>query len=1016
MAFEEDEEDDIIYLLEKEGKLISSNPSLLHQANESLKTTAEQMINLFKNLQDSPSPQFITGLFVHFPSFITPELNPDIINQLWIDVINATQFISCHEDSIGLLESIRCLTTVSVEIHPDFLNYLCDTNVPIDPFRPYVLENLFKYFPATYLTLDEETQSNKKFFVHLLIPALSEGNITHRSYMIQLLFALHLTSDQINSIPELLPPFWSLVYDISQQSNLNLLIPIRKLKVLNYPFFENENPFIQKVLTDLHSNICVPSDDILEHALNLFKIFIFFPTPQIIEFLSLFIDIISNLSVQWINIKSISHSLDASLGIIQDIPSNQIKEIWKFVNSVPDIPSKYFVFVHFHTFFNEYYDFTNIFIQSLCQWKEKDNFDPVIFSFCACRFAEHFYNDQELFENAIRPSIEKFVTVKGNFLLAYLAIKSLKHFYRENLISGEAFIDYLFNIVLECEYTSYEHLFKFLIEIVDDEYDISDNSPLIQKLNEFVRSNIGRNELPFLLVSYLLDYLQFFVTENETEEFLTSSFTLCNNLIITHSYTEFPIILNHVTEFMYCICRQYHNQLSVYQPLYEFIINEYLLKYPFKTEYNENDEIERIQLISTVCYLCSRVCKIAIDCKMDWNFPLILVLNLLRTNQDDAIKTAMSILRRNIKMFYPVKPENAVIFNDIIIFIVDRIEQSNNISIVNYGYRLFSKFISHFPISELCSSLQNSIEEIKNSAFEQRLAVFHEQPLIYLDSKSFDFFEFVETLVLSQYVLTSMENLSLIRWIEYIPNNLLLQLLYAIDACVNEKTFAHNCDTFYPLLWRLLIEKMSEFTNKDIHKYRKEFVSMFEIIRDILIWEKTEKSHHDNQTLNVGPVFNFFSKLVFDDNIYYHENKDVDEDYALRETGPIVFDCYNLSGEIVMFNYKLMNAIGEAILEKKFNWNYPKMIINIIEIYQKSTTFHLFTDVGAEILFKFILKSFNSLESGENELATIGFSQEQQNELVPKMKEVLIDMKNRDPRFMAKLIENYPEEIVTKVF
>ena len=993
--------DQIISFLNDQGTLFSSNPELIYIPREQVKATADQMFTLLNNTNSIEVPTVITGLLMNISSFIVPGIPVNTVNQIWLDLENVIQHVSNYVDIYAINEILRTLIILCGSVNPHFLDFLADPSFSLDPIRSYILETLYFYLPVGYLTSND---GRKRFLAESMINSLGVGDIYHRSFIIQIFYAMKLTVDQICTLENFPTAFWTVIFNISLEKDdfVKLLRPVNKLKSTCYALFEKENPMIFDILTDFDNRI-QNSNDFLPVMLNLFKVFHLFPTNCIINFLQLAFNTFSKFSGEdWNEIKSISHLLDECI-LEAKFGSNQVDIIYDFSSKLPSCSAKYFIFVHFFEIFNKFENFVHPFIMNLCDgWMKSDTFNPVIFCFCVSKIAYHLSDVKELVEALIIPSLFNFIENKESTLLNYVSLKALKHLYREDLIKAENFCNTLLEMTVRANHITLKYFFKFISEIKDhtsknddssdDEYTEEEeeeevvkrkliNRQIYDKIENFVRSNVVSNDIDPFLRSYLCDSLIYFLYKNEDNEFIQQCLLVCHQLISDPISIQYPIILTNATqlylELLRTVKKNFNDQYyQLFHPLYIQILN-IVKNYNFNSENTDNND--KIGCTSFLLLSASFCIK---NNNYPFEYPADIVLKLLNTDSIYLIEFGLSNAKKLLTSIY-IKEKGQInqLFIDILDKVVFHCGMSKNIYIVNSTYSVFNKLLEKIEIDKL-NPLFQYFEKMKNYGFQERYKILNGQCLTKLESryKHFKFFEFVNLLVKNSFQLTSMEIFTLIRWIENSSANLLVDILDILMTVLRKGQFAKDNNLLDPL-WTSLNNKLIEL-NPAFSKKPEPVISLFNTFIELLTY------------------MNFCNLGTFDSSSLFLRLR-----YAWKsdpmEIGPIILRIYRLTNNILEFDYSILNSIGDTVIEQDCDWDFPQIVDDIISMHFKLSGLHLFKYTAAEVLFKFYIQR-NYMDGDTPYLAKLGFEEK----LIEEMGNALIDMYIKDSRIIDYLRTN----------
>lgn len=1031
------DEKSLLDILEKQGDSLLSNPKAIYLPRGNIDVKSEQILTLLHNINEIESPKVITGLLMNLSSFITIGST----EQVWADLKNVFPLVTNYLDIYGIMETLRLLIVLDGEANNIFLNFLVDPSIPLDTVRPYALETLYDYLPPGYLTCDDE---RKLFLSELIINSLSTGDIYHRSFLIQLLFALHLTADQILSLSNLQEEFWPIIFDISLEKDnfAELLHPARRLKLAVFPFFEQENTIVSQTITDFESSI-ENSNGHISMMLNLFKIFYLFSTKDMKDFLGLTYNIFLNFTdEEWSDIKTISNCIYEGVNDSVFVES-QAQEIYNFAGSLPGTSGKYFIFVHFVDVFKESCDFVDQLVQEICSdWMESETFNPVVFSFVISQVSEYLNPKEQIFQEAIYPAIFSFIETEGNPLLNYTALKALKYFHRDKLVNSNDFLNSLLELTLNANPETLKYYFQIISDVEketrpqsDDDYDEEEEAIEIEteqetevekkarlsikriireKLNEFIRSNLMVENLNPCLCGYLCDMLIYMLNENETNVFIDHLANVCKRLLVDPIPRAFPEILVQISylilEILECCVDEEtcNNYFTLFNPIYNFLL-DIVLKTDFSPKESEQ-ETEPIdygyhKIIANVAILLSSISKSAADSPVPYMYPITIVSNILTSDIDDLIKFGISIFGKIIfNLFPPAEDQNGETLMKLFEKIVDIASTTDNLTVVNKCYSVFLKIIQNFEFEEF-ESIIKYIEHMKSIVFEERMKIFNCQWLTNLNANQhFYFFEFVSEMIEKGYPLTTNEILTLIRWTENIPRKIHVDLFDTISTLIESNQLIEHQYLLIPL-WNAMNQKLKELDYNFAKNYRLilsilncivEFLKFAEL-NDI---DMTNSNSNEEEDINENDHFDF--------SILYHclhffwksdaaiHKKSVD---VTKRLGPIYLRVYSLKKDIVLeeLNYAILDQIGQSMLHfnNQYDWNLAQMVEDIISIYEKLKTLHLFAYTGADVLFTYyIIKSGSKEEEG----------------LLRKIKDVLNDMNYHDSRIIDYLKKEHKDD------
>ena len=746
-----DENDEKLFaILEKQGKDFLSDLKSIYQPREQIDATSEQILNLLHNIAQIESTDVITGLLMNLSSFVSAES----ADQVWKDLITACQHVNCYLDVFGIMETLRTLIVLVGDINPLFLDFLVNPEIPYDLARPYALETLFEYFPPNFFTFDDD---RKFFFAEMLINSFSTGDIYHRSFLILIFFALHLTTEQILSLTNLQIEFWKIIFDISVETDFDhLLAPARKLKALSAPFFQQENIFVTEALLDFHSKI-ESSEDYISLMLNIFKIFYLFPKNDIIDFIRYSHDaFLSFTPEQWTDIKSISQHLYEVLDDAR-FSEDQVHEIFEFSGTLPETCAKYFIFVHFIEIFTEVVDYVDQFVRGLCQdWMQSDAFNPVVYCFCISQVSNYLDPKDEIFVNIIYPSIFSFIEVEDNVLLNYEAMKALNHLYRDDIIQVSNFCNSLLELTLKANPQSLKYFFKIILEIErhtrenddellldnEEEEDSKENSspPLTNrqihdKLEEFTRSNFVVEDINPIFLGYLCDTLTYFITDNESDEFIQHCAAVCHRLATDPISSEDPNILIHVASLVLNIFRTSNPQklesyFALFHPIYNILLG-IVSQFNFAPEEGSEINVQHHIIIGNVAFLLSYISKKAINSELSYEFPLQIISNILSSSFIEVIKPGLNNARRQLPLYYlPEEGPNREIFITILNQIAILAETTNSFIVLNMCFKVFIAIFKKFPELDQLDPISQYIEQMKCILFEERMKILNNKSII----------------------------------------------------------------------------------------------------------------------------------------------------------------------------------------------------------------------------------------------------------------------------------------------
>ncbi|OHS97931.1 hypothetical protein TRFO_35771 [Tritrichomonas foetus] len=1018
-------QEELISRLEQDGKFILSNPKYLHQPVMQINTSPEQILFLFHNIRSIESHEVVCGLLFNMIPFITVDLSSELISQLWIDLINASSFIVSYPQIFGLVEVLRSLSNLCGCVDQSYLDFLQNPQIPAPLVRPYALESLYEYLPAGFLTNDISSDFNmKQFFAEVITDALLDGTIHHRSFMIQLLFALHLTDDQMRAVPNLPKNFWRTVFDISCQENefYKLLVPVRKLKILVPSFFEDDNESIESVLTDINEKARENIENCLPIVLNCIKVFPYFSIKYTIQFIDILISIFDGFDLNhWRNIKEISHLIFESIYDARFTP-DQIKATYNFTANLPLNQGNFFLSIHFNELFSEFYDFSTPFLDNLVKWKEESHsFNAVIYFFCVTELSEFLCSETNVLYSCIVPSIFDFLENSNHEIVVYSAIKALKHLYREDAIKTNDFLNTFFDLTQKTNPLFLKFYFSLIKEIEEytSEYDngeiFDDDDPaatiengmttkdklkrIHSVINMFVRSNIMKNDLHPIFYGYLLELFVKLMKDKEPSSMFERCFSLCKFLLSQNEYFHiFPQVASFILNAL-----RYSNDtfLPISFQLYETLMNYLIINYPptlnMPTITTGNIETEmRIsvrKVLADIAYYCSYIAE---EQKFDNNFEfsLKIVLDFMNSNVDSYVECSLNIFRRFIPLILTEIERFPPLFNLILSKVMNIAKESDKLSFVNNAYNIFIKIVKQNNKSNI-ESLYSMINEMKLLGFQERFSLLNHQSIFNLSCLHFNYFKFLQCLINVNIGLTPNELAQLVQWISSINIKLLPDLLMPVSEALFAGLYQTN-NNYLNHLWSVLNYRIKENICEFTH-FQNSILSLVETINDFLsnIPDPTqfETSGFSNQLEYIWNIVN--------DTPNPNLNSDDDDDEnsgnkVISVIAPIILNVYALTGNILNFNYTILEQIGLEIIEDNIDRrDYPKMVADIISIYQRFGTLHLFSNVGAQVLFHFVA------------MGNISKKYFIDDEKRREMFDVLTDMIHKDSRIYDYLKENY---------
>ena len=1012
---------ELLSCLEKDGKFINSCLTSIYQPKEKINSSAEQIFFLFHNIISIESENIVTGLLFNLRNFITLEIGENEILQLWSDFVNASLFVNSYPNLFGLIESLRTLTYLYGEVHTCYLEFLSNRDITEHFVRPYALEAVYDYLPGRFFTADEETQM---FFAKMISSSLNIGSIQHRSFMAQLLFAVHLDKNQINNINDLSQNLWNVIFDIALEDNFaKLLAPVKKLKILLPDYFnctpfemngESMVPIHYQKINDALDSIEVKMsnessfNECFSFMLNLFKIFPYFPNDLMLRFLNIALVVFSRLdhiNNGWKDIKTISHLIYDIANGKNNFTKKQVDALFKFFENSPKESPSFFISTHFCDLLSEYYDFRAPLIYQLCMWKSRESFNPLIFCYCFAQLDEFLFENEHLFNTDILPSIFHCLELKSD-LIIYEGVKALTHFYREDLIKIENILETIFDFTLKSAPSSMQFYFKLINEIEDHTRNASfkkdpNNYKIHKKIEGFVRENLQINGLSVNFYGYLLDIYANIITPKENEEFIIHCLNLCNTIFayVNNALESFRkdkatqnelnlndfLPLPQISSFILNVNRSFDNFtpqiLELYQKIIHFLNNNELIKVP--------------QIKSDTAYFCSYI-SLMYDLKQGFDFPMKLILDFLNSNIDILVQCGLNIVRRFIPIITKDFDSYTAMINMLLSKVVEIAKLSSNVQYTNQSYNIFAKILkSYTPNNQFkIENISHLVNEMKYLGFQEKLNVMHNQSIYRITFNHFDFFKFIEKLIrkinnekLLKCRITQTEFFLLIQWISYIPNNILYYLLMPIYEAIDTGIYQNN--HFYAILWKALVCKFNEIII-DINKNKKIVISIIDIM-DLMI---------SNSPIGIEPseflkILEILWKVDF--------TSEYDDDYDFDEIlPPITLNAYAESQSILDFNFSILNTIGEMMIEGRYKWDYQKMLFDIIKIYDKMGTLHLFSNTGARVLFTFALREERA--SSPN------------NHLFDTLVLKLGDMIDKDSRILEYLRNAYTENQEIQMF
>lgn len=883
--------------IESDGNKILLNEEMIPFI-ESIDAELCEFIEIFENLLNY-SRNFRVGFLFNASPYLNNlvAVNEEEQKKICYCFINAAEYINDFPEVLGLAEGIHKFVMKMNEIHPLLLEYIKNpiTNNTSSQLRSLLFEFLYDYYPPGFF------KENNDFFGSLIPKALESGTIYHRSFMIQIIFALNLSLDKLCSISNLREMIWKLVFEINEiKSNTEfeqLVSPLNKLKIMMPKLFEMENPFIEESIMDLESSYNI------EKLYNLIRLFPYFSIKYMKQFLNLLISVLDNFSDEdWLNSKKLIHSFDYFNE--NKFNEEQISCIYKYLSEFPLKTSIFFILGNFSDLFSDlYYDFPLKMLKKISKWKLTSDFNLSIFCFVISYIDKYIHKDNKILLETIIPTIFSALH-SNNILHIYYGKRGFLSLWREDLISPKDFTNTIISYLTEAPCKSLKYYFKIIDEIID-----SENNYSLRILDNFIRDSLDQ-ELSIsnhILFGYLLNSLCNIMYIQQPEHHIPESFDYkCLNLSKLLLESKFVETYSFASRYVFYFIKnnnEYKNELisTIIQLMFNIIINN-ILDYsnPITGLNFYFTEIEDLLGGKDI-------------------IPFEIIKKQLFSSNSELILNSLTNLRTLIQYY----PEDTV--KEIMCYLITLSKTTDNLEIMNKIFQFFKRIMS--LNHHIC---EKYVIELKNLCFQSRLSILNGRQIYLMKNNYFTFYSFVSKIIKTNHkILTYGEICNIIEWLNLVPINMIPKLIDPIVEIIKHNLIFADV---IKILWKLLLSLA-----KDNISNWKVFESLIYCLEEIL--------YHYNEIINImefGNLIEFAWYSLKNEKVY---------DFC----APILLHLYSKYYNFMDIKFDILNNIGSLVLSFEYEWDYKEIIHNIMKMYSRFGTLHTFTEQACLILTNLIL-------------------------------------------------------------
>jgi hypothetical protein len=489
-------------------------------------------------LASSESADIATGVIWHIAPFVSAwghTFNQTQRDAFWHALVNLSCFVSESPDLEGLLTGIEELALRSSCIHRDYLYFLADRSITAFALRAHLFVSLYDFYPPRFFG------DNSEFFARLLPVTLSNGVIESRARQLQVMFAMHLTCEQLCSVEGLPEAFWTLLLEMSDAIGIGFRdfdAPVGKLKILVPEFFAMANPIIDSALEQLQD----PSSSFqqcVHQAANFASLFPFLNRVAMLSFLESLRQLVDGAPDSDLPLlKEISIRFQDSLP--NRLSEDQIRGLFDTMNRQPDSSGKFFLTAQFWTVFSEIdCGFASSFVDSICGWLEHPSFSPIVFSLIAECVVPQLRESQAELAQRLVPILYELLDLP-NAQAVHFAMRAFREFWREGILSPDRFLPSLLEIIKRAAPACVWQHFKLIDELIN-----SENAYACAEVKMFVAQSLRNPPSDPLSLAALVDTAATLETPSDHPT-AGGTFAAACQLLATHNPAALPVAFRYI--------------------------------------------------------------------------------------------------------------------------------------------------------------------------------------------------------------------------------------------------------------------------------------------------------------------------------------------------------------------------------------------------------------------------------------------------------------------------------------
>ena len=940
-----DEGDVLLRKLEEDGKGIWAQPDVRCYCCDSIVVQAETFVELMLQFRTIESRDALTGLVFNIAPVVGMHCcsrNVERNTKFWVALTEMCKVIDTFPNIHGLVQGAAELALRDGQIHDGFLEFLANPEFEAPVLKPYLFTALYEMFPEMYF------QSNKEFFASLLPRAMSEPHLLgRRARQLQVLYSLHLTSEQLHSVPGLIDCFWNLLFEMAEKlgSSFYDYIPfVRKMKMCTRDFFDEKFEQVTNALTKLED----PGNSVqtcFEMVVYFVGLFPFFDRENMIRFLGDVVTVVDSFDRDmWTKINTLTLAFDCSIG--DQLSQDELRAFFDYIGSLPDSSGKYYLGTQFRGFFKEIDgQFLSNFGQKMCSWVTTPTFNPVAFSYMMALMADRFEDDDsDPNLNRAIPSLFQCCASKDPLIVRY-AVKAFLYLWRNGCIVAARFLDTFLALIPDASPESLRYFFKALDEILEND-DVS----TVESIDRFATSHIASvSESGPILAGFLID-CEISVqrqVKSEPDEATVACFNVAKSLLTTDVQQCYPMASRVIA---YCVRHANippDDILATYQRMLQLL----------NTPGIEQD------VLASLAYYTARVSDNYKD-KEPFLYPVELVNRWIGSSSDDDVGIGLEVIR----IVWPqMRPLVVSTLADKVIAIAKRTTCRTLVD------RTFN-FVKSLVKSDE-SVFQHSIKDLEVSAFQGAMAIYRDSPVWHMRGYCV-FFQFVESIVRAKKSLSYSECFDMIGWLTFFDKVTLKSLVRPLCMLVESRLLS---DVALRQLWENTLSRAQEdwadiFTLQPLLSLLRTFV--------------------DNYSSVDWPVVVELMQLV--EKVWNSNSTDWRYQNVLE---PLYLMLCTMHRNIISFDTAILRSACESMQSMEYRWPYATMIGQLLDIYEHCSSFHGFRDEACRVLLHFF-----TLDSSD--IHKMHFTRP----LIEKLTDTLRDNFSRYPDLLGDLITEYPDD------